>query len=405
MVIILFISLLLLSAFFSGSETALLSLSHLQLKKMEDKDKRSSDLIVSLLSNPRRLLLTILTGNTLVNTAASACATTVAITVFGRKGVGIAIGFMLIVLLLLGEIIPKTYAYLFSEGFSKFAAYPLSLIVRLLKPIRNVLSFVTSSMINRLGFIAPKDTSEITEDEIKSLIKIGHREGVVRDNEKEMIYGVFHFKGLSSKDIMKPKIDVMALDFDLPREKVFEYVKEAKHSRLPVYRDTMDNIIGVVYAKDVLINTDVMLKDLIRAAFFVPESQKIDSLFSDLQKRSIQMAIVTDEYGATTGVVTMEDILEEIVGEIVDEYDKEKPRIEKIDRNTYQVSGLLHINEANEKLNLKIATTGIDTIGGFVSMVLQRIPRENDEFIYRNHKFTVKKVERHRVEEIIIRKI
>lgn len=405
MVIIVFISLLFLSAFFSGSETALLSLDKLKIKRMEETDPILSHRIVKLLSKPKGLFFTILAGNTLVNTAASACATMVCLSIFGSKGVGIAIGFMLVVLLLFGEVIPKTYAYLFSERFSKLSSFPLLIAVQLLAPIRNLLFVVTDNMINKLGFIAPKDSQEITEDEIKSLIAIGHREGVVEDQEKKMIYGVFEFKGQSVKDIMTPKIDMKALDFDMSQDEILAYTKKAKHSRLPIYRNSVDNIIGVIYAKDILLNPQGSLKDSMREAYIVPESKKIDNLLSDLQKRSIQLAIVKDEYGLTTGLVTMEDTLEEIVGEIVDEYDKEEPPIVKVSDKVYKVNGLLHINEANAELNLNINTEEVDTIGGFVSLTLQKIPQENEELIYGNHKFRVSKVERHRIKEIIITRI
>ncbi|MCK4463751.1 MAG: DUF21 domain-containing protein, partial [Candidatus Omnitrophica bacterium] len=234
MVVIIFVALLFLSAFFSASETALLSLNKFQLKKMEEKNTISSGRIVALLSRPRRLLFTILTGNTLVNIAASSCATIVSISLFGTRGIGIAIGFMLFVLLIFGEVLPKTYAYISAEKFSQAAAYPLGIITKILALPRKLLYLITDTVIKRLGFIAPKDTSEITIEEIKSLIKIGHREGVVKEIEKEMIYGVFEFKGQRAKDIMTPKIDIKGVDFDMPQGEVIEYTKDAKHSRLPV---------------------------------------------------------------------------------------------------------------------------------------------------------------------------
>lgn len=404
MVVIIFVFLLFLSAFFSASETALLSLNKFQLKKMEEKNTISSGRIVALLSRPRRFLFTILTGNTFVNIAASSCATVVSISLFGTKGVGIAIGFALFVLLIFGEVVPKTYAYIFAENFSLTVAYPLGIIIRILTPLRKLLYLITDTVIKRFGFIAPKDTSEITIEEIKSLIKIGHREGVVKEIEKEMIYGVFEFKGQRAKDIMTPRIDIRAVDFDMPQEKVLEYAKDAKHSRLPVYRDSLDNIVGIVYAKDILFNPNTNLKDLIKEAYFVPESERIDHLLSDLQKGFIQMAIVADEYGITTGLVSMEDILEEIVGEIVDEYDKEKSLITKIDQKTYRINGMLRIDKANEELGLNIKTEEADTIGGFISLIMQKIPAENEEINYKKFKFKVSKVEKNRIKEIIVTK-
>jgi len=404
-VIILFLSLLFLSAFFSGSETALLALNKLHLKRIEEKDPGSAQRIRVLLSKPRRLFFTILTGNTLVNTAATACVTVVAMDIFGPKGMGLAIGFVLVIVFIFGEILPKRYAYLCTEEYSIFACRPLQIAVWLLMPIRVLLLKATDKIINRLGFFVPKDIEHITEDEIKSVIKIGHREGVVDVEEKELIYGVFDFKGQRAKDIITPKADIKAIDADMPGNEIRSYAKDAKHSRLPVYRDTLDNIIGVAYAKDLLFDPGRKLDSVMREAYFIPESKKIDSLLAELQKRSIQMAIVTDEYGTTTGVVTMEDILEEIVGEIVDEYDKEEPSIVKIDADTYRIKGLLHIDEAGRALGIDIKTDEVDTMGGFAALILQRIPKENEEFSYGGYTFRISRVERHRIKELIVKRV
>lgn len=372
---------------------------------MEEKQTLSAKRIVALLSRPRRLFFSILAGNTLVNIAASACATIVAIQAFGERGVMIAIGFMMIVLLLFGEIVPKNYAYLFAERWARAVAYPLSVVVRLLTPIQMLIHVITDNLINRLGFIVPKDRPDISEDEIKSLIKIGHREGVVEDDEKEMLYGVFDFKGLHAKEIMTPKIDVRSIDFDWSVNEVAASVKEAKHSRLPVYRDSIDNVVGVVYAKDVLFSPGTPIKDVMKEPFFVPEAMRIDRLLADLQKRAIQMAIVKDEYGVTTGIVTMEDILEEIVGEIVDEYDKEEPAIVQQGEARFRISGLLNINDANERLGLGIGIEEVDTMGGFAEAVLQKIPKEGEEFSYGRFRYRVAKVEGFRVKELVAERL
>ncbi|NQT22204.1 MAG: DUF21 domain-containing protein [Candidatus Omnitrophica bacterium] len=402
LILFIFILFLLLSAFFSASETAFLSLNKFQLNKMGDSP--STDRIVAILSRPRSFILTILTGNTLVNIAASCAATIFAVHHFGEMGVGIAIGVVLFALLIFGEVLPKTYAYLFAEKFAHFAVYPISIVIKILWPVRKVLSLITDSIIERLGVIAPKDTTEITEEEIKSMVKIGHREGVVEEIEKEMIYGVFDFKDQRAKDIMTHKIDIKALDFDMPSEKIIEYVKKVKNSRLPVFRDTVDNVIGIAFAKEILFNPSDNIKDMLREPYFVPESERIQKLLGDLQKRAIQLAVVTDEYGMTTGIVTMEDILEEIVGEIIDEYDKEKELITRIDENNYRLNGLLRIDEANKTFKLGIKTEEVDTMGGFVSLLMQKIPKENETVTYKKFEFKVVKVYRNRIQELLLTK-
>jgi len=405
LIFFIFLTLLILSAFFSGSETALLSLNKFQLKKMEKNNTASTDRILAILSHPRRFLLTILTGNTLVNIAATSYGTMFVMHHFGHEDIGLGAIVILFVLLIFGEILPKTYAYLYAEKFSSFVAYPVTFVILIFTPFRKVLSLITDSVVEWLGFIAPKDSPDITNDEIKSMIKIGEREGIVKETEKEMIYGVFEFRDQRAKDIMTPKIDVQALDFDMPEEDVVKYVKIAMHSRLPVYRDSLDNVTGIAYSKDILFNSNKRLKDIMREAYFVPESERIHNLLTELQKRSIQMAIVTDEYGITTGIVTIEDILEEIVGEIVDEYDKEIKLITKIDEKTYRVKGLLKIDDANKLLKLGIKTAEVDTMGGFVSLLMQKIPNENESIVYKKFKLTVTRVYKNRIEELIVKKI
>ncbi len=402
MVIIFFIILLILSAFFSGSETAFLSLNRHQIKKIEESNPYAASRIISVLSKPRQFLLTILTGNSLVNIAATSYATMIAVSYFGKNGIGVAICVMFVLILVFGEVLPKTFSYICAEQIAKAMVGPITFLIKVLTPIRKLLYLITDRLINKFGFIAPKDRHELSEDELKSLISIGHREGVIKESEKDMIYGVFDFKDLYAKDIMTPRIDIKALDFDEPHDSSIASAKRFKHSRLPVYRDSLDNIVGITHAKDILLCTDINIKDLLGSVYFVPESEKIHKLLSDLQKKSIQMAIVTDEYGATVGLVTMEDILEEIVGEIVDEYDKETELIVKLSENKYKINGMLRIEEANDRLGLKIESDKIDTMGGFVTLLLQKIPSEREEIAHQNVTFKILKMDKNRIKEIEI---
>lgn len=371
---------------------------------MGERNARSSQKILSLLTKPRRFLFTILTGNTLVNTAATSLGTVFSMSLFGGKGLPIAIGSMFFIIILFGEVLPKSYAYMFAQGFSSYAIYPLEILIKIFTPIRQALYAITDNIIKRFGFMVPQDNPEITEDEIKSVIKISHREGVVKETEKDLIYGVLRFRGQRARDIMSPKIHIKAINFDLPQEKVVEYAKEARHSRLPVFRDSLDNIIGIAHTKDILFNPGTNLKDIMKEAHFIPESETIDMVMADLQKRSIQMVIVTDEYGVTTGVVTMEDILEEIVGEISGEFDREEALITKIGDAAYRLGGTLKIEEANKKLRINIRTHEVETIGGFISLILQKIPKENDEIVFEGYKFRVSKTGKNRINEIIAEK-
>ncbi|MDD4202829.1 MAG: hemolysin family protein [Candidatus Omnitrophica bacterium] len=405
MVIVIFLFFLVCSAFFSGSETALLSMNKFLLAKIEQTEPRSAERLLELLSKPKRLFFSILMGNTLVNIALTACVTSIAVNFFEQNAVAIAITVTFICLILFGEILPKTFASLFSVEVAKKASFPLKFVIWLLSPFVSVLLTITNKIITHLGGIVPQDSAEISDKEIKSMIEIGHRQGVVEYDEREMIYGVFDFKDLKASDVMTPKPDIMAIDLESTKKEIFSYVRKAHHSRLPVYKTSMDNILGILHAKDALLNPDKDIYKIMKSPYCVPESICIDQLLLNLQKKCIQMAIVVNEYGITTGIITIEDILEEIVGEIVDEYDIEQPKIVKIDDNTYKISGLLNINEANDEFDLGIDTAEIDTMGGFISMRMQKIPEEGEEVIYKNWSFKAIKIEKRRVKEILMKRI
>ena len=404
-VIIIFLFFLVCSAFFSASETALLSMNKFRLTKIEQTDKKAAQRLFALLANPKRLFFSILTGNTLVNVALTSCLTAISVKLFQSNALYVAIPASLILLLLFGEIIPKTVAYLISETFAKNASYLLGFLIKVLRPLVNVLLFITNNVIARLAGIVPQDSAEISDDEIKSMIEIGYRQGVLEDDEREMIQGVFDFKDLKAADVMTPKPDIIGVDLESTKKDIFEHIRNAHQSRLPVYKENMDNVLGVLHTREVLLNPDKDIYSIMKPPYFVPESICIDQLLLNLQKKCIQMAIVVNEYGVTAGVVTIEDILEEIVGEIVDEYDDNQQKIEKIDENTYKINGLLNINEANDEFKLEIDTEEIDTMGGFVSLYLQKIPEKGEEFVYKNWRFRIIEIENRRIKEILMTRI
>ncbi len=399
-----FVLLIIASAFFSGSETAFLSLDRIRLKQIEALETPPARRVTTLLADPHRLLVTILVGNTLMNIAASAVLADFFYTAMGEKGIAVSIAVMTAVVLVFGEVTPKMFALANGQRVSFFASLPLKALEWIFAPVRFVLSRIAYAIVSALGLKIPSERPEITEQEIRSLFLLGKKRGIVKEKEKDMIDSILAFKELNAADIMSPRIDIVALDLTMERDELIREIKESQYSRLPVYVHTLDNIVGVIHSKDFLINPSAPVKDFVRQPFFAPESMRIDDLLHELQRKHTHMAIVTDEYGVTSGVVTIEDILEEIVGERRDEFDFEPPRIRMIDQKSYEVSGQAHIDEVNEEVGLAIETDEVDTIGGYVILRMGRIPRAGDSIKVDGFVITVNDVSKNRITSLTIKK-
>ncbi|MBU0684033.1 MAG: hemolysin family protein [Candidatus Omnitrophota bacterium] len=400
--IIIFILLLAASAFFSSSETAFLSIDRIRLKQIEEMNQPVSKRVMSLLANPHKLLVTILIGNTLVNVAASAVLTDYFYRGMGEKGVGFSIVIITMVVLVFGEVTPKMFALYYRDQISFFASNPIKVLEKVFTPIRVVLSFITNMICNGFGVKVVVEKPKITEQEIKSLFLMGKKKGIVKEKETDMVYNILEFKELNAADIMSPRIDIVALDLTMERDDLVSVVKENQYSRFPAYIHTLDNIVGVIHSKDFLIDVSVPVRDLVRKPFFAPESMMIDDLLQELQKQNTHMAVVTDEYGVTSGIVTIEDILEEIVGEIRDELDYEKPRIRKIDQNKYEVDGQTHIDAVNDQIGMNIDTDEVDTIGGYMILLGGKIPQSGDSTEINGFILTVNYVSKNRITTLTI---
>jgi len=367
-------------------------------------DIPSAKRVTALLSDPARLLVTILIGNTLVNIAASAVMTDLFYGAMGEKGVGISIISMTVIVLLFGEVTPKKFALSHAEAVSFFAALPVSLIEKVVVPLRLALTGVSCSIVRGLGVHISSEESGMTAQEIRSLLSLGKKKGVVKKKEKDMIDGILEFKELNAADIMTPRIDMVALDLTEEKDSIVLKIKESQYSRIPVYIHTLDNVVGLIHSKDLLLDPSAPVKNLVRRPYFVPESMRIDDLLQELQRRHTHMAVVTDEYGVTSGLVTIEDVLEEIVGEIRDEFDFEVPHVRKIDQKNFEVEGQTHIDEVNEKVGLAIMTDEVDTIGGYITLVLGRIPQAGDTFEGDGFLATVNDVSKNRITSLKIEK-
>ena len=403
---------IILSAFFSGTETALFSLNKLQLKKMqkEEEDNWRIKSIIRLLDDPQRTLISILIGNMFVNISASSLATYLAIKLIGNVGIGIASGTMIFIILVFGEIVPKSLAVANAETISKRVARPIEIISIGLFPLIKFFKVIISAIYFFVGKKSLKEKKEITEKDLITLIDAGKDEGVIEEEEKEMIRNIFEFSDTMVKEVMIPRVDMACISSDTKLDSILKLIKKMGHSRIPVYEETVDNIIGILYAKDLLavykrwykIKEKFDLKKILRKAYFVPQNKKIDDLLDIFQRDRIQIAIVIDEYGGTAGLITLEDLVEEIVGEIIDEYDKETKLYEIIDDNTVIVDGMIDIDKINELLNIEIPENDFETLGGFIYDLMGRIPKKGEKIEYQQLQIIIEQVVKNRIKKVKI---
>lgn len=403
--IIVLIILLFLSSFFSASETALMSLSKIRIKHMVKENIKGADVVEKLVEKPNTLLGAILIGNNVVNIGASALATYIAVRHFGSKGVGIATSIMTVVVLIFGEITPKSLAVENSEKVSLRVARIISIITTILSPILAVLMSVTNVIIKALGGKQKAKQPFITEEELKTMVHVSHEEGILEGDEKKMIYNVFDFGDSQVKEVMTPRTDMTAIEINTPYNEIINIFREMQYSRIPVYEDITDNIVGILYIKDLIFYNSEEAFDLhkyMREPYFTYEFKKTSELFQEMQKNRIPIAIVLDEYGGTAGIITMEDLVEEIVGEIQDEYDAQEEEITVVKEDEYIADGSTKIDLVNEMIGIFIETEEFDSIGGFVLGEIGRLPHEGETIEYNGIKFIAEKIDKNRIDKIRI---
>jgi putative hemolysin len=394
--ILLFIILLLLSAFFSGSETALFSLSGFQKKKIQSSDPSSFISIDKLLSSPSRTLAIILIGNMIVNITATSIATIFAISVFGEKGVAVSIVCMTFILLVFGEVTPKTYAIKYPDMFSRFCSKPLDVFGKIVWPLRRLLRITADIFV--VVFTRRKNLNPyITENELKALMTISRKEGIIDNDEEEMIHSIFELGDRSVDEIMKPRVDIVGCEKNATAGVLIEIMKASKHTKIPIYEGTIDKIIGVIYTKEFMLNQTGNLADFIRKPLYVPETEKIDDIIVQFQSQKTYIAVVLDEFGGTSGIVTLEDALEEIVGEIKDEYDKEQPIIKKEEDGSYTISGKAAIRDINDELDIALPMDQVTTINGLLLLLFEKVPKQGDRVKIKGVEFKVLEVKNNMV--------
>jgi CBS domain containing-hemolysin-like protein len=385
-----------------------MSLSKIRIRHLVEENIKGAKLVEKLTEEPNKLLGSILIGNNVVNIGASALATTVtARLVKSDWGVAIATAVMTILILIFGEITPKSLAKQKSEAVSLRVIGPISLVVSVLKPFVWIFNKIALFFIKMLGGETTISQQFITEEELKTIVNVSEEEGVLEIEEKQMIYNVFEFGDLQVKDVMVQRIDIIAASVGVTYEQIIQIIKDEQFSRIPVYGETIDDILGVLNVKDLILAEDVnnnfSVKDYMRTPLYTFEFKKITELFSEMKKTRNHMAVVLDEYGGTVGIVTIEDLVEEIVGEIEDEYDDETDKhIEVIKEDEYIVDGSMRINDLNELIGIKLESEEFDSIGGFIIGQIGKMPEENEEVSYLNIRFVVEELERNRIKKVRI---
>ena len=374
--ILLFVLCVILSAFFSSSEVALISITRAKARTLVNEGKPGSKAVAALKESPEHLLITILIGNNIVNVAAATLATSIAIKAFGDIGVGIATFFVVIVLLVFGEIGPKIYAARASDSFALGVAPVVLFLSRIFSP----LIWLVEKVSPTFGIGKEAGEASVTEEEIKEWIDVGKEDGTIEQGEQEMLYSVLEFADTTAREIMTPRVDVTLMEDTVTFEEAIRIFNETGFSRIPVYHDHIDNITGILNVKDVFSamvshRRDSTIKEVMYDPMFVPETKKIDDLLKELQVHRVQMAIVIDEYSSFVGIATVEDILEEIVGDIMDEYDKEEPEIQNISDGVFAVDAQMWVEDINERMEIDLPVDeSYETVGGLIIDRLGHIP-------------------------------
>ncbi|MBH1940657.1 HlyC/CorC family transporter [Mobilitalea sibirica] len=399
--------LLISSAFFSGSETALTTVNKLRIRSLADDDVKGARTILKMIEEPGKMLSAILIGNNIVNLYASSLATQMAYDAFGSKWISLVTGLLTLFILIFGEITPKSMSTIYAEKISLKIAGFIYFLTVLLTPFIFIINNICIGIMKLLRIDPKAKTSAITENELRTILDYSHEEGVIESEERRMITNVVDFGDALAKDVMVPRIDMAFASVDLTYDELVQAFAEDKYTRMPVYSDTRDNVIGIVNLKDVFFYSgekeDFNIVDILRDPYFTYEFKKTSELLIEMRRNSISLAIVLDEYGATAGLITIEDLLEEIVGEIRDEYDDdEEDSIRVVNEYEYIVDGNTKLDDINEGLGLNLESDDYDSIAGHIIYLLDHLPEEGETVTDNNVVFTVAAVDKNRIDKVHI---
>ncbi len=402
--LLILVVLLALSAFFSSSETALTTVNKIRMRTLADAGDGRAEFVMKVISNPGKMLSAILIGNNIVNLYASSLSTMLATRAWGNEAVGFATGVLTLLILVFGEITPKTISTISAENIALRFAKIIYIIMVVLTPVIYVVNHL-SFLVLKIFRVDPNKRGEsITEDELRTIVQVSHEEGVIESEEKKMINNVFDFGDAVAKDVMVPRIDMSFVDVNSSYEELIDLFREEKYTRFPVYEETTDNVLGIINIKDIFLaenKEDFSVRSYLRQPLYTYEFKKVSELMIEMRKVMINIVIVLDEYGATAGLITLEDMLEEIVGEIRDEYDEdEENSLIQISPKEYIVEGSMKLTDLNDYLELNLQSEDYDSIGGLVIGLLDHLPEEGEDVVIENVRLRVDSVEKNRIDKI-----
>ena len=397
--------LVVLSSFFSSAETALTTVNRIRLQALSEEGNKRADIVLKTIENSSKMLSAILIGNNLVNNFSAALATALAIKMFGSGSVGIVTGALTILILIFGEITPKTYATANAEKLSLAYASLILALMKVLTPVIFIINRICRFLLKFLHVDADASLNTMTEMELRTIVDVSHKDGVIEEEERQMIYNVVDFGDSQAKDVMVPRADVVSVSETASYAEIKDIFRAEKYTRLPVYRDDRDNITGIVNIKDFFFSDDTesfKVSDIMYKPYFTYEFKKTSELLVEMQENSVSIAIVLDEYGAAVGMISLEDLLEEIVGEIRDEYDEdEKDLIQKVSENEYLIEGSVKLDDINDALGLSLHSEDYDSIGGFIIERLDHLPEENESVTTEEQiLLIVTKMDKNRIETV-----
>lgn len=403
--IIILIMLVLLSGVFSSTEIAMFSLSKLKVRHLVENKRKNAKLLQKLKFKSHKLLITILIGNNVVNIAAASIATAIAIDLFDNAGIGIATGIMTLIILIVGEIVPKAFATKHAQTIALGMAPVINVMMQICYPLVYVFDKLTSSIVPADENIVPR----VSEEEVRDIVDLSGEQGSIKELEKEMIQNIFDLDDTTVDEIMTPRPGIIAFESNLTVDQVIVQIKQTGLSRIPIYEGELDNTLGFIHAKDLLaVNPNTPLKELLRRIFFVPETKRVDQLLREFKSKKMHLAMIVNEHGTIVGLITIEDLLEEIVGEIYDETDSKEELeedVKKINDTEFLIKGWAELDDVEEALEIEIHDDDNTTISGFIMRKMNRIPQVEERFRYEGYLFVVKKVENQRIELVLAKKI
>ena len=401
------IILLLLSAFFSSAETAFTTVNRIKIRSLIESGSKRAMTVDRIIENKGKMLSAILIGNNIVNLSASTLTTSLVISLWGNYATGIATGILTILVLIFGEISPKTAATLYADTFALAYAPVIRGLMTVLTPVIYIIDKLAGIVLKLLGLDQKNMNQAITEEELRTFVDVSHEDGVIEQEEKEIINNLFDFGESKVKDIMIPRIDMSLIDVESEYLDVINIYKETKYSRFPVYEDNPDNVVGVLNIKDLITaptGQAFNLKSIMRKPYFVYEQKNTSELFREMQKGSISIAIVIDEYGTSVGMVTTEDLLEEIVGDIRDEYDQdEEEEFKQLASHVYRIDAAYKLDDINNEIGCHLESDDNDSIGGYIIEKLDRFPKTGDHFTIDNLEFIIEKASKARIDSILMK--